>query len=275
MRVVDRGKLLEVLGRIAERYPEVRLMYLFGSYAEGRAMPASDIDVALVVSGRGVIPSIMAELAGELGVPEERISVVDLEYAQPTLVAAILGRGVKIVDRSGWVQRLLSKIEPEVQELNELGEAHFAKWLEGNPLDPRVVWRIVAQILEDVNDLKGYLGRGLEAVTSDRTLRKAFERTLQTAIEGCIDLLRHLVSGLNLGVAEYYRDYVEIPKSRGIISGEVAEKLLELIPTRHALVHRYREISYERLWRDAQIVAEIAPKLVEEVRKYLKTLKSP
>lgn len=53
-------------------------------------------------------------------------------------------------------------------------------------------------------------------------------------------LLRHIVSGLGLGVAEYYPDYIEICRRRGIISNEVAEKILELIPVRHMLVHRYR-----------------------------------
>ena len=275
MKTIDLGKLIGVLRRVADRYPQVRLMYLFGSYAEGRAMPASDIDIALLTSRRGVIPHVTADIARELGVPEERISIVDLENAPPTLIAAILRRGVRIVDRDNRERDLLKKIKPETQELNELIHTHLAKWIEGNPLDARLIARIVAQIQEDLEDLYRYIDKGLEAVVSDRTLRKAFERTIQTAIEGCIDLLRHLVGELNLGVAEYYRDYVEISRARGVISSEVAEKLLELIPTRHQLVHRYREVNYRKLWRDAQTLVEIAPKLIEEVRIYLKTLKEP
>jgi len=116
------------------------------------------------------------------------------------------------------------------------------------------------------------LSRGLEAVVEDKTLRKAFERTLQTLIGGCIDLLRHIVSGLSLGVAEYYRDYVEIAKRSGAISEETAEKLLELIPVRHVLIHRYRDIDYVKLWRNAQTAIEAASRLLEEVRRYLKTV---
>lgn len=60
-----------------------------------------------------------------------------------------------------------------------------------------------------------------------------------------------MVSGLSLGVAEYYRDYVEICKRRRVISSEIAGKLLELIPIGHMLVHRYRGVDYLKLWRAA------------------------
>lgn len=266
-------KLIETLRKIVEKYPEIKLMYLFGSYAENRAMPISDIDIAVIATRRSVIPHLVADIAKELGIAEEKISILDLEYASPVLILTVLKRGIKIVDRDNETQKLVSKIEPEILELNELREIHFVKWVEENPLDFRVIERIVSQIQEDIEDLRCYLARGLEVILSDRTLRKAFERTLHTAIEGCIDLLRHLVSGLGLGVAEYYRDYVEICRRRGVISNEIAEKLLELIPVRHMLVHRYRELDYTKLWRDAQTIIEVAPKLIEEVRRYLRTLK--
>lgn len=272
MKIADRERLIETLGRVAERYPQIKLMYLFGSYAEGRAVPASDIDVAVITAKPSIIPHITAEVAKELQIPEEKISALNLEYASSTLVATILKKGIKIVDRDNTEQKLLNQIKPETLELNELSEIHLRKWVEGDPLDLRIMNRIITQIQEDVQDLKRYLSKGLEGVMRDKTLRKAFERTLQTAIEGCMDLLRHIVSGLSLGVAEYYRDYVEIAKRNGVISEETAEKLLGLIPVRHALVHRYRNIDYTKLWRDAQTTVEAGSKLLEEVRGYLKTL---
>jgi len=266
---VDVERVVRALKKVAEKHPDVKLLYLFGSYAEGRAAPASDVDLAIVAARLGAIPHFVADVAKELGVAEEKISVLDLESAPPSLVATVLKRGIKVIDRGGEEEKLLRKVEPDALEVGELSEVHFAKWLEGSALDPRVVERIVAQVKEDVEDLRSYLSKGMEAVASDRTLRKAFERTLQTAVEGCVDLLRHVVSGLGLGVAEYYRDYVEICRAKGVVSSEVAEKLLELVPVRHALVHRYREVDYAKLWRAAQAVVEVAPRLVEEVRKYL------
>ena len=84
------------------------------------------------------------------------------------------------------------------------------------------------------------------------------------------DLLRHIIAGLDLGVAAYYKDYVEIPERAGIISSETANKLKSLIPIRHLLVHRYRRLNYEELWKLAREAAEAARTLVSEVKAYLK-----
>jgi len=39
------------------------------------------------------IPHAVSEVAKELQIPEEKISVLDLEYASPTLVSSIMKRG--------------------------------------------------------------------------------------------------------------------------------------------------------------------------------------
>jgi len=146
MDLAGTGELVEVLRKVAERYPEIRLLYLFGSYAEDRAMPASDIDIAFAASRYSVIPHFIADVAKELRISEEKISVLDLESALPSLVASILKRGVKVVDRGGVVEKLLGRVGLEVLELGGLSEIHFAKWVEGNPLDPRVIGRILSQV---------------------------------------------------------------------------------------------------------------------------------
>lgn len=179
--------MVKMLRKVVEKYPQIKLIYLFGSYAEKRAMPASDIDIAYITAKRSVIPYVVADMAKELGIPEEKVSILDLEYAPPTLIITVLKEGIEIMDRNNEKQKLLSKVKPETIELNELGKIHIMKWIKENTLDLKVIWRIVLQIQEDVEDLKHCLSRGLEKVSSDKILRKAFERTLQTAIEGCID----------------------------------------------------------------------------------------
>jgi uncharacterized protein YutE (UPF0331/DUF86 family) len=143
-------------------------------------------------------------------------------------------------------------------------------WLRGNPVDLEVVRSIAAAILEDSRDLKELLDVGFERVVSDKHVKKSFERTFYTLIESMIDILRHVVAGLNLGVASYYRDYIDICLRNNIISMNVAERVLRLIPVRHALVHRYRRLNYEELWKEAEEAYNTAKVLVTEVREYLK-----
>lgn len=85
----------------------------------------------------------------------------------------MLKKGIKIIDRSGEEEKLLSRVGLETLELNELSEVSFEEWVKRNPPDPRIIGRIVAQIEEDVEDLKNYLSMSLEVVLGNRTMRKA------------------------------------------------------------------------------------------------------
>lgn len=176
---------------------------------------------------------------------------------------------MRLLDRGGYEEVLKKGLEHEVVEVMECERASFYAWLDRDGVDEALIMRILTKLREDVEDLRELREKGFEGVMWDKYLRKALERTIQTAIEGMIDLLRHIVSSLGLGVAEYYKDYVEICRDRGVISGEVVDKLLELMPMRHALVHRYREINYEKLWIQAEMIIDVASRLEKEVRDYL------
>jgi hypothetical protein len=76
----------------------VILAYLFGSHAEGRARPASDVDVAVLLP-RDMLPlktfdkqlKLMAELSDTLGVSE--VDVVILNEAPPLLAFEVVKHG--------------------------------------------------------------------------------------------------------------------------------------------------------------------------------------
>ena len=192
-------------------------------------------------------------VARELGVPEERVDILDLALASPSLRLEVLSRGVNLASLVPHLEELV-----EVRYLESLATQH---WLKGDPLDLERLRRIESRIYEDAEDLKELLSKGLNEVLADKHLRKSFERTLQTLIEGMLDLLRHLSSGLNLGIAAYYRDYVELCVKAGLISRRVGDAIASLIPLRHALVHGYRNLNYEELWRRAEEAIRTAEEL--------------
>ena len=90
------NELIKALKRIASRHPELKLMYLFGSYAKGKEMPISDIDIAVITSDMKIIPELTAEIAKELNIPEERISIIDLRNTDSLLKINILREGIEI-----------------------------------------------------------------------------------------------------------------------------------------------------------------------------------
>ncbi len=262
-------EFIEKIRDIIKGFRDVKLAYLYGSYAWGSPGPASDIDIAVVVSNRAVIPTLAAEIAKALDVPEDRVSIVDIGLLDEVLRLKIIAHGIKLIDSGSDVNVLLPRAF-ELIEVLEDEKFSSISWLRGNPVDLEVVRSIAAAILEDSRDLKELLDMGFENVISDKHVRKSFERTLYTLIESMIDILRHVVAGLNLGIASYYRDYIDICLRNNVISMKVAEKVLRLIPVRHTLAHRYRRLNYEELWKEAKEAYNIAKVLVAEVREYLK-----
>ncbi|MEM4970831.1 MAG: nucleotidyltransferase domain-containing protein [Sulfolobales archaeon] len=49
-------RVVDMLREVVSRFSEVRLAYLFGSYAMGRETPASDIDIAVLVESKDLSP---------------------------------------------------------------------------------------------------------------------------------------------------------------------------------------------------------------------------
>jgi len=268
----DKGhttRLLERLRRIFTKYPEVLIAYLYGSYAKGKESPLSDIDIAIIMKNKENFVNLLADIARELKIPEDKVSITDLLLVDPLLRLKILSEGLEIVNKG---INLNSLIQPETIEIYELEQTSSTRsWLRGNPIDFIVVRDIISRITEDIRDLNELLQLGYEKVINNKHMRKSFERTLQTLIESMLDLLRHIVAGLNLGIAACYRDYVDFARNGGVISDEIASYLKSLIPIRHALVHRYRRLNYEELWKEAYTILDIANKLIDEVREFLKS----
>ncbi|MEN2974189.1 MAG: nucleotidyltransferase domain-containing protein [Candidatus Caldarchaeales archaeon] len=77
------------LKKVLSRFDDVRLAYLFGSYAEGREMPISDLDIAILTRDRKVISYLTAEISKTLKIPEEKISIIDIDEAAVKLLQVL------------------------------------------------------------------------------------------------------------------------------------------------------------------------------------------
>lgn len=95
-------ELRDRLTRALERRPEVLEAYLFGSEAQGRAQPHSDVDVAVYVAEIPDAPfGYEAELAADLisALGEDRVDLVVLNRAPPLLYHRVLRDGARLLSR--------------------------------------------------------------------------------------------------------------------------------------------------------------------------------
>ncbi len=92
---------------------------------------------------------------------------------------------------------------------------------------------------------------------------------LQTAIQAMIDIGTHLVSGLNLGRVETYRDIARLLVEGGIIPEQFRPKFESMIGLRNLIIHEYLKIELERIYAILQDNLEDLVEFAQHVEIFL------
>ena len=100
------------------------------------------------------------------------------------------------------------------------------------------------------------------------TPKEAIERNLQLAIEDCIIIGNHLISGFSFKRPDTYKGIFQILEEEKVINGEVAQKMVTLVSVRNRLVHVYWEVKENEI--DSIIGnLEIFDKFIKQVFSFL------
>lgn len=89
----------DAVREVLENFDEVRLAYLFGSVAAGTARPASDLDVAVLLTpgaGSAVVDRLIEALERA---SSRAVDLVDLSLAPPLLAHEVVRQGKLILSR--------------------------------------------------------------------------------------------------------------------------------------------------------------------------------
>ena len=108
---MDEPEILDSVRDILLRQPDIEFACVFGSVAEGRHTPTSDIDVA-VAAQEPIAPRRRLTLNDEITTATGRpVDLVDVHTAGPLLLTRALTRGKRIVMRdSAVLARLMVKM---------------------------------------------------------------------------------------------------------------------------------------------------------------------
>ena len=107
------------LRAIPERFPAVRLMYLFGSQVTGDLGPLSDYDLGILLAPSADSSELRARLHHEIAVllAETKVDVVWLRRAPVELAYAIICQGVVVYQRD-----LATRVEFEARTMSQYGD---------------------------------------------------------------------------------------------------------------------------------------------------------
>lgn len=116
---IDR-QIIELLSSVLEDHPEIQCCYLYGSAAQGRMAPSSDVDVA-VAGFRPLTGDERAELQGDLEVALGRdVDLVDLLCVTGTILRNAV-RGVCVLCRDTGVKyRVMRRLVYDQEDLQPL-----------------------------------------------------------------------------------------------------------------------------------------------------------
>jgi len=106
-----------------------------------------------------------------------------------------------------------------------------------------VIIERVQRLLSDINELRDLQSEvTFEVYRRDKFKRKFIERTLQTALEACLDIGNRLISMVGLRQPADNRDVFLIMIEAGILPQERLEAFQRMAGFRNVLVHEYTKI---------------------------------
>lgn len=111
-------------------------------------------------------------------------------------------------------------------------------------VEKAVVERVLVHLEEYLRDLDEISAKyTLADFQNDKFIRRYTERTLQVAIEACLDLASHIISYSGFREPLDNKDCFQIMLENGIISPGLADRLKRMAQFRNIVVHDYTKIN--------------------------------
>ena len=239
----------------------VRQGYLFGSVLGSQTEPMNDLDIA-------VLPPVGLDdwfgyynaLHGDLCrlFQADNIDLVLLDQAPLRIQAQVVESGRRLLAANeaalDWEENVWSRYA-------DLRHWHKENWTitrelahrgigkELNLIDGSKVERTVDLIRGVVDELRSLKLEAIDpdSFEADRQVRALSKHFMRIAIEGALDLGRHVIVRTGLGTPKEYRDIGRILGENGVLPPDLSEKVQEMGGMRNVLVHLYWDIDYHRL----------------------------
>jgi uncharacterized protein YutE (UPF0331/DUF86 family) len=123
-------------------------------------------------------------------------------------------------------------------------------------------------LLRKLADLDQYVAQAAEfqAITPEEYRRdwktqRIVERTLQMAIEACLDAANHLVADRHLRVASSYAEIYDVLGEAGLLEDRLRKTMIRMARFRNILVHDYERI-------DPAVVIRILREDLDDFRRF-------
>ena len=103
----------------------------------------------------------------------------------------------------------------------------------------------------------------------DWKTQRIVERTLQMAIETCLDVANHVVADRGLKVPSTYAETFDVLAGAGLLGPDLHEPMRRMVGFRNIVVHEYASIDAEQVLRILRDHLDDLAKFAVAVRSWL------
>lgn len=119
-------------------------------------------------------------------------------------------------------------------------------------VDPDRVRTKLGHLEEYLRGLSEQQDVSREEYLRDRDRRDIVERRFEKAIQACIDVAAHVVATEGYREPTDYGDFFRVLEENGVLSSDLADRMVEMAGFRTVLAHEYARIDDERVFEQLQ-----------------------
>jgi uncharacterized protein YutE (UPF0331/DUF86 family) len=128
-------------------------------------------------------------------------------------------------------------------------------------VDRDLLLRKLADLDQYVDQVSEFRTVTVAEYRRDWKTQRIVERTLQMAIEACLDVANHVVADRELRVASTYAEIFDVLGDAGLLEGSLRQAMIRVARFRNLLVHDYARI-------DPAIVVLILSEGLDDFRRF-------
>jgi uncharacterized protein YutE (UPF0331/DUF86 family) len=124
-------------------------------------------------------------------------------------------------------------------------------------VDPERLHRILRRVTDDVAVLHGYARKPAHDVRADAAALGHVKYLFVTALEGCVDAAQHVCASEGYGPPETNADAMRVLARHGLLTDDLADRMVSAVGFRNVLVHGYVEVEDRRVVSYLQELGDI------------------
>jgi uncharacterized protein YutE (UPF0331/DUF86 family)/predicted nucleotidyltransferase len=250
-------------------FPQVQLVYLFGSQADRTAGDLSDIDLGILLDRsainqpdtEGVRACLAHKITDILGALSIRFhpDIVWLDRAPLELKFEIIRQGYSLYERIET-----ERIEFEADTMSRffdylpVWKAFRSQILVGGEYGLLGFAELGDELNERLARLETLKNRSRREFDEDPFLRDIVERNLEVAVQCCLDICHRIVATEKARKPVDYYETILLMGELGVIPGDFSRKLAPLAGFRNILVHEYLSINWDFVYDNLQKLDDLA-----------------